>query len=48
MVQEEMNEKEGLWQDIPRHLFETAKVLLDVYVFPPPSSAHPIFTLQTI
>lgn len=33
MVQEEMNEKEGLWPDIPRYLFETAKVLLDVYVF---------------
>ena len=32
MVQEEMNEKEGLWQDIPTYLFETAKVLLDVYV----------------
>ncbi|GHJ88057.1 hypothetical protein NliqN6_4459 [Naganishia liquefaciens] len=30
MVQEEMNEKEGLWQDIPTYLFETAKVLLDV------------------
>ncbi|KAJ9105562.1 hypothetical protein QFC19_003544 [Naganishia cerealis] len=30
MVQEEMNEKNALWPDIPRHLFETAKVLLDV------------------
>ncbi|KAJ9096833.1 hypothetical protein QFC21_005104 [Naganishia friedmannii] len=30
MVAEEMNEKHGLWPDIPRYLFETAKVLLDV------------------
>ncbi|KAJ9113672.1 hypothetical protein QFC22_005981 [Naganishia vaughanmartiniae] len=30
MVAEEMNEKNGLWPDIPRYLFETAKVLLDV------------------
>jgi hypothetical protein len=30
MVQEEMNEKHALWPDIPKHLFETAKVLLDV------------------
>lgn len=32
MVQEEMNEPHALWANIPRHLFETAKVLLDVYV----------------
>lgn len=30
MVQEEMNEPHALWANIPRHLFETAKVLLDV------------------
>ena len=34
MVQEEMNEPHALWANIPRHLFETAKVLLDVYVLP--------------
>jgi hypothetical protein len=34
MVQEEMNEPNALWANIPRHLFETAKVLLDVYVVP--------------